>query len=110
MAVRRLGKYYEIDYYVGGKRVREVLKGVTTKKDAEETERERLRTGVGPSEFKKFKDLAEWFLTHPDKQSKKTLDRDRQRFEKHLLPYFGYCKSHDINSSMVDDYKVKRQK
>jgi integrase len=78
MAVRKLGKYYQIDYYVGNKRIREVLKGVTTKR--------------------------------ADKQSKKTLDRDHQRFEKHLLPYFGHCKPHDINSSMVDDYKVRRQR
>ncbi|NIS68731.1 MAG: tyrosine-type recombinase/integrase [Proteobacteria bacterium] len=110
MAVRKLGKYYQIDYYVGGKRVREVLKGVTTKKDAEEIERERLRTRTGPIQFKKFKDLAEWFLTHPDKQAKKTLDKDRERFNNHLLPYFGEAKPHDINSSMVDDYKVKRQR
>jgi integrase len=110
MAVRKLGKYYQIDYYVGNKRIREVLKGVTTKRDAEETERERLRNSSGPIEFKRFEGLACWFLTHPDKQSKKTLDRDQQRFEKHLLPYFGHCKPHDINSSMVDDYKVRRQR
>jgi integrase len=110
MAVRKLGKYYQIDYYVGKKRIREVLKGVTTKRDAEETERERLRSSSGPIEFKRFEGLARWFLTHPDKQSKKTLDRDQQRFEKHLLPYFGHCKPHDINSSMVDDYKVRRQR
>jgi integrase len=110
MAVRKLGKYYQIDYYVGKKRIREVLKGVTTKRDAEETERERLRSSSGPIEFKRFEGMARWFLTHPDKQSKKTLDRDQQRFEKHLLPYFGHCKPHDINSSMVDDYKVRRQR
>jgi integrase len=110
MAVRKLGKYYQIDYYVGNKRIREVLKGVTTKRDAEEEERERLRNSSGPIEFKRFEGLARWFLTHPDKQSKKTLDRDQQRFEKHLLPYFGHCKPHDINSSMVDDYKVRRQR
>jgi integrase len=110
MAVRKLGKYYQIDYYVGGKRVREVLKGVTKKQDAEEIERERLRTRFGPIQFKKFKDLAEWFLSHPDKQGKKTLDKDCERFKKHLLPYFGDAKPHDINSSMVDDYKVKRQR
>jgi len=110
MAVRKLGRYYQIDYYVGRKRIREVLKGVTTKRDAEEVERERLRNSTGPIEFKRFEDLGGWFLSHPDKQSKKTLDRDCQRFEKHLLPYFGHCKPHDINSSMVDDYKVRRQR
>ncbi len=110
MAVRKLGKYYQIDYYVGGKRVREVLKGVTKKTDAEEVERERLRTRSGPIQFKKFKDLAKWFLSHPDKQAKKTLDKDRERFKNHLLPYFGDAKPHDINSSMIDDYKVKRQR
>jgi integrase len=110
MAVRKLGKYYQIDYYVGSKRIREVLKGVTTKRDAEEVERERLRNSSGPIEFKRFEGLARWFLTHPDKQSKKTLDRDQQRFAKHLLPYFGHCKPHNINSSMVDDYKVRRQR
>jgi len=110
MAVRKLGKYYQIDYYVGSKRIREILKGVTTKRDAEEIERERLRNSTGPIEYKRFEGLARWFLTHPDKQSKKTLDRDHQRFEKHLLPYFGHCKPHDINSSMVDDYKVRRQR
>jgi hypothetical protein len=52
MAVRKLGKYYPIDYYVGKKRVREILKGVTTKREAEEIERERLRTSTGPIEFK----------------------------------------------------------
>jgi integrase len=110
MAIRKLGKYYQIDYYVGKKRIREILRGVTTKREAEEVERERLRNSTGPIEFKRFEGLARWFLTHPDKQSKKTLDRDQQRFEKHLLPYFGHCKPHDINSSMVDDYKVRRQK
>ncbi|NIS59709.1 MAG: tyrosine-type recombinase/integrase [Proteobacteria bacterium] len=110
MAVRRLRKYYQIDYYIGKKRVREVLKGVTTKREAEEIERERLRSSAGPIDFKRFEDLAEWCLTHPDKESKKTLDKDRERFKNHLLPYFGYCKPHDINSSMVDDYKVKRQR
>jgi integrase len=110
MAVRKAAKYYQIDYYIGGKRVREILKGVTTKRDAEEIERERLRSSTGPIEFKRFKQMAQWFLTHPDKQSKKTLDRDRQRYEKHLEPYFGHCKPHDINPSMVDDYKVKRQR
>ncbi len=110
MAVRKLGKWYQIDYYVGGKRVREVLKGVSTKRQAEEVERKRLTNSTGPIEFKRCENLARWFLGHPDKESKKTLDRDRQRFEKHLLPYFGYCKPHDINSSMVDDYKVHRQR
>ncbi|MFX0200813.1 MAG: tyrosine-type recombinase/integrase [Candidatus Hodarchaeota archaeon] len=110
MAVRKLGKYYQLDYYVGKKRVREVLKGVTTRREAEEIERERLRNSTGPIQFKRFDDLARWFLTHPDKESKKTLDRDQQRFEKHLQPYFGHCKPHDINSSMVDDYKVRRQR
>jgi integrase len=110
VAVRKLGKYYQIDYYIGKKRIREVLKGVTTKRDAEEIERERLRSSTGPIEFKRFEGLGRWFLTHPDKQAKKTLNRDWQRFEKHLLPYFGHCKPHDINSSMVDDYKVRRQK
>ncbi len=110
MAVRKLGKYYQLDYYVGRKRIREILKGVTTRREAQEIERERLRNSTGPIEFKRFEDLARWFLTHPDKQSKKTLDRDGQRFEKHLLPYFGHCKPHDINSSMVDDHKVRRQR
>ena len=110
MAVRKLGKYYQLDYYVGRKRIREILKGVTTRREAEEIERERLRNSTGPVEFKRFESLAQWFLTHPDKQFKKTLDRDQQRFQKHLLPYFGHCKPHDINSSMVDDYKVRRQR
>jgi integrase len=110
MAVRKLGKYYQIDYYVGSKRVREILRGITKKSDAEETERERLRNGVGPIQFKKFKDLAEWFLTHPDKQSKKTLDKDRERFTNHLEPYFGEAKPQAITAGMVDDYKAKRQK
>ncbi|UCC39349.1 MAG: tyrosine-type recombinase/integrase [Candidatus Aminicenantes bacterium] len=110
MAVRKHGKYYQIDYYVGRRRIREILKGVTTKREAEEIERERLRNSTGPIEYKRFEGLARWFLTHPDKQSKKTLDRDLQRFGKHLLPYFGHCKPHDINSSMVDDYKVRRQR
>ena len=110
MAIRKLGKYYQIDYYVGRKRIREVLKGVTTKREAEEVERERLRNSTGPIEYKRFEGLARWFLTHPDKESKKTLDKDRQRSENHLLPYFGHCKPHDINSSMVDDYKVRRQR
>ncbi len=110
MAVRKLGKYYQLDYYVWKKRVREVLKGVTTRREAEEIERERLRSSTGPITFKKFEGLARWFLSHPDKQSKKTLDRDLQGFEKHLQPYFGHCKPHDINSSMVDDYKVRRQR
>jgi integrase len=110
VAVRKLGRWYQIDYYVGGKRVREVLKGVKTKRDAEEIEGERLRTRSGPIQFKKFKDLAEWFLTHPDKQAKKTLEKDHERFQKHLKPYFGEAKPNDINSSMVDDYKVRRQK
>jgi integrase len=110
MAVRKLGKYYQIDYYIGGKRVREVLKGVTKKSDAEQVERERLRNGIGPIQFKTFKALAEWFLTHPDKQSKKTLSKDRERFNNHLDVYFGHCKPQTINSGMVDDYKAKRQK
>ncbi len=110
MAVRKLGKYYQIDYYVGKKRIREILKGVTTKREAEEVERERLRNSIGPIEFKRFEALSRRFLTHPDKQSKKTLDRDLQRFEKHLFPYFGHCKPHDVSSSTVDDYKVRRQR
>ncbi|MBW2059916.1 MAG: site-specific integrase [Deltaproteobacteria bacterium] len=110
MAVRKTGRYYQIDYYVGGKRVRETLKGVTTKQEALEIERERLRNGIGPIQFKRFKDLAEWYLTHPDKAQKKTLDKDRERLDLHLLPYFGHCKSQDITPSMVDDYKVKRLK
>lgn len=62
MAVRKHGKYYRIDYYVGKKRIREILKGVTTKREAEEVERERLRNSTGPIEFKRFEGLARWFL------------------------------------------------
>jgi integrase len=108
--IETVSRYYQIDYYVGSKRIREVLKGVTDYKDAREIEAKRILNGQGIAQFKRLSELAEWYLTHPDKAHKATLNRDRARYETYLKPFFGDVKIPDITPSLIDDYKVKRQR
>jgi integrase len=113
-SIYKRGKTWWITYYVNGKQVWESAK---TKDKAEARKVLQAKMGqiaegryAGPeTERLTFDDLAALLLTDYQVNGKKTMRETRVRLEKHLRPFFGGKKAHDITTADVQIFIAKRQ-
>lgn len=105
-SVYKRGKTWWLKYYVDGKPVYE---SAETKDKAEARKKLQTKVGqiaegryVGPAAEKvTFEDLAEGLLADYEVNGKKSLREVRIRVEKHLRPFFGEKRAHDITATDI---------
>jgi hypothetical protein len=114
-SIYKRGKTYWIAYYgPDGKQVCESAK-TTDKTEARRTLQARLGQlaegrYVGPAaERVTFEDLAEMILTDYRINGKKSIGDVEIRIKKHLVPFFGGHKAHEITTADVQSYIARRQ-
>jgi len=111
---KRILKTWWLDYSYEGKRIRE-SSGTTDKAEARKFLQSRLgevadERYVGlAAERVTFDDLAEMLLTDYKVNEKKSLADTERRVRKHLSPFFGGQRAHDIKSADVQSYVAHRK-
>jgi integrase len=112
-ALSRLsGRVWWIEYYQTGKRKREKI---GPNKTAAEQRLREIKSAMcegryihkSPDSSTRFQDLAQWYLTLPEVQAKRSFGRDKWSLKK-LLPFFGERLLKDIPPAMVEAYRQKR--
>lgn len=113
-SVYKRGKTWWVTYYVNGQQIWESAK---TKDRAEARRILQAKLGqlaegryAGPeAERLTFDDLAAMLFTDYQVNGKKTLRETRIRVEKHLRPFFGGKKAHEITTADVQTFIALRQ-
>ena len=109
MAVRRLGKGWQTDFYAYSKRVRKVF---ALRREAEAYQG-RIKASIREDrylDFKQeifFKQLSDWYLSLEDVKRKRSFERDRRSIEK-LNEFFGTKPLRHLTPSMITQYQSKR--
>src|SRR5262249_39336716 len=112
-SVYKRGKTWWLTYYVNGKQVWESAK---TKDRAEARrmlqekigQRAEGRLVVGADKVT-FEELAEGLFNNYKANGRRSLDMAEQRVRKHLRPFFGHKKAHEITSADVEAFIAHRQ-
>jgi integrase len=105
---------YYIAYYANGKQVCEST-GTKDKTEARrilQTRLGQLAEGryIGPSaERVMFEDLAEGLFNNYKTNGRRSLNMAEQRVRKHLRPFFGHKRAHEITSADVEAFIAHRQ-
>jgi len=114
MGVFRKRGLWWIDYRINGRRRREKIgpskafaETVLGKRRLEIAEGKFL--GFEPEKKYTFSEAADRYLKYSE-TNKKSYDRDRCMFTKHLLPLFGKRQLEDITSWDIEQYKARRKK
>lgn len=113
-SVYQRGKTWWMTYYVNGKQVWESAK---TKDKAEARRILQSRIGqladgryLGPAaERVTFEELAEGFFNDYRANERRSLDMAEQRVRKHLRPFFGHKRAHEMTSADVQAFIVHRK-
>lgn len=113
-SIYKRGKTWWLSYYVTGQQAWESAR---TKDKAEARRLLQQRLGqlaegryAGPAaERVTFEDLAEGLLNNYKANQKRSLNMAELRVRKHLAPFFGGKKAHDITSVEIHAYITKRQ-
>ena len=110
MGVYKVGNIWYIDYYVDGKRIREVVGPIKTEaKAALEARKGEIRTGKFHLKEEKrilFEKFAGEYIEYA-KANKRSWMRDEISL-KHLIPHFKGVALSKINPKHIEDYKRKR--
>ena len=109
MAIRRLGKGWQTDFYAYSKRVRKVF---PLRKEAEAYQG-RIKASIREDRYLDlkreifFKQLSDWYLSLEDVKRKRSFERDRRSIEK-LNGFFGTQPVRHLTASMISQYQAKR--
>jgi integrase len=111
MAVRKLGKGWQADFYAFKERIRRVF---PTKKDACAYEgkikvaiKENRYFDIKQEVFETFKELSRWYLSLDDVKRKASFERDRRSVGK-LSDFFGGQLLRQLSASLIGEYQAKR--
>jgi integrase len=109
MAVRRLGKGWQTDFYAHTKRIRKVF---PLKKEAE-AYMGRIKASIREDRFLDLKreiflsQLSDWYLSLEDVKRKISFERDRRSIQK-LNNFFGSQPIRHLSASVIAEYQARR--
>lgn len=113
-SVYKRGKTFWLSYYANGERIRESA-DTTDKAEARrqlQTKLGQLAEGqfVGPATARvTFKELAALVLTDYRVNGKRSLQITEIRLRKHILPFFGDQRAHELSTAALQEFIAHRQ-